>query len=150
MNFLRNLFRKKITNLVAEKTTKDQKQAIKELMEDLKNEYSIEDRIKASNELGELKNFGEADVVSALALAAKKAAMQWETKRATIAAMHGVRPEQINVQPIADDSRVTIAAVKALRKLASHNDETARKSKAVLVDIRKSIKNTELLKKIEF
>jgi hypothetical protein len=35
------------------------------------------------------------DVAAALAAAGKKAAMQFEVKRMTIATMHGVRPDQI-------------------------------------------------------
>ena len=138
------------SNLKTEEITEAQKAAIEKLLEDLGNEFNIEGRIKASEELGELNNFGEVDVVSALASASKKAAMAWEVKRMTAATMHGVRPEQIVVESHADDSRVTIAAIKALRKLANRKDETGKKSKAALVDIRKSIKNAELSRKIVF
>jgi hypothetical protein len=147
MDFLRNLFGRK-RSAPPEEITEAQKAAIQKLLGDLGNEFDIEGRIKASEELGGLRNFGEADVVSALTSAAKKAVMQWDVKRMTMAARHGVRPEQIDVRPHADDSRVTIAAAKALRKLANRKDETGKKSKAALEDIRKSIRSTELSRKI--
>ncbi len=89
-------------------------------------------------------------MISSLVSAAKNAAMQWEVKRMTMAVMHGVSPEQIEVLPNADDSRVTFAAVKVLRKLAKRRDDTGWKSKVALEDIRKSIKDAELRRKIGF
>lgn len=150
MDFLRNLFGKKQSEQpTAEETTAaPSSEVIEKLLEDLRNEHDIEARVRASEELGELKSFGEKDVVSALVSAAKEAAMQWEVKRMTVAAMHGVRPEQIEVQPHADDSRVTIAAVKALHNLANRKDDIGKKSEAALEDVRRSIKIAELAKKI--
>lgn len=150
MDYLSNLLNKKETTPLMKEINEVQKMPIDKLLEDLGNEFNIEGRIRASEEMGKLKYFGDEDVVSALTSAAKKAAMQWEIKRMTIASMHGVRPEQVDVKPYADDSRVSVAAVKALRKLASREDEAGRKSWAALENIRKDITNTELLKKISF
>ena len=124
--------------------TDAQRAQIEELLENLGNEYDIEGRIRASEELSSLANFGSLDVTSGLASAAKKAAMQWEVKRGSIAMMHGVRPEQIQVQPHVDDSRVAVAAAQALRKLATRRDGVGKSSKAALEDLRASIKNAEL------
>ncbi len=150
MNFLSNLFKKDESAQPTKEITEAQKAAIVELLKDLRNEYNIEARIKASEELGKLRSFGEKDVISSLVSAAKNAAMQWEVKRMTMAVMHGVSPEQIEVLPNADDSRVTFAAVKVLRKLAKRRDDTGWKSKVALEDIRKSIKDAELRRKIGF
>ncbi|MFS8084685.1 MAG: hypothetical protein ACMG6H_03580 [Acidobacteriota bacterium] len=124
--------------------TDAQRAEIEKLLQDLGNEYDIEGRIKASEELALLESFGSFDVTSGLASAARKAAMQWEVKRGTMAMMHGVRPEQIHVQPHADDSRVAVAAAHALRKLAKRKDGVGKSSKAALEDLRASIKNAEL------
>jgi hypothetical protein len=123
---------------------------IRRLLDDLKNENNIEAGVKVAEALGEVKNFGEEDVVSALASAAVKAAQQWEVQRMTVAMMQGVRPEQIIVYPHADASRITIAAVTTLRKLAGRKDDVGQKAKGALQDIRKSIRNPELTKKMGF
>ena len=119
-------------------------------MKDLNNEHNIEARIKASEELGKLKSYGTIDVVSALGSAGKNAAMQWTVKRMTVAMMQDVRPEQIQINPHADDSRVTIAVVRVLRTLAKRNDENGRQAKITLQDIRNSIDDSELVRKIRF
>jgi len=128
----------------AAEITDAQKAQIERLLENLGNEYGSEGRSRASEELSSLANFGSLDVTSGLSAAAKKAAMQWEVKRGTIAMMHGVRPEQIQVQPHVDDSRVAVAAAQALRKLAKRRDGVGKTSKAALEDLRSSIKNAEL------
>jgi hypothetical protein len=146
LSFLRKLFGPQDPAAQAQKLireTEAQKAALERLLQDLSNEYNIEGRIKASEKLGELKSFGEMDVVSALTSAAKDAAVKEEEKRRILAAVHNVRPEQIGVRSHADNSRVTIAAVKTLRKLARRTDDTGRNSQAALEDIKRSFKEAE-------
>ena len=118
------------------------------ILESLKNEYDIENQVQAAETLGRMKNFGETNVVSELAAAAIKAARKWEAQRMTMAMMHGVRPQQIVVQPHVDATRVTVAAVQALRKLASRKDEVSQKAKQALGEVRNSVKNAEVARKI--
>jgi hypothetical protein len=126
----------------------DQKATLEKLIDDLGNEYDIEGRIKAAGELGTTKEFGDIDVAAVLAAAGIKAAMQFESKRMGIAMMHGVRPDQIDVKPHVDDSRVTSAVASALRKLASRRDDAGQKSKAALADLKSSIKNAEVRRRV--
>jgi hypothetical protein len=126
----------------------DQKVAIEKLFGELGDEYNIEGRIQAAEQLGATKQFGDMDVATALADAGKRAARQFESKRMTIAMMHSVRPEQIDVKPHVDDSRVTSAVVKVIRKLASRKDDTGAKSRAALEDLKASIKSVEIRSRV--
>lgn len=128
--------------------TEDQKAAIAELLGDLGNERDIEGRINAAEQLGAQKQLGDMDVAAALAVTGKEAAMQFEVKRMTIATMHGVRPDQIDVKPHSDDSQVTSAVVRVLRKMASRKDDTGPKAKAALEDLKASIKSAEIRSRV--
>ena len=74
--------------------------------------------------------------------------MKFEVKRMTIASMRGVRPEQIEVMAHADDSRVTTASVKALRRLASHTDQVGARSKAAIETLTASIRSPEIRRRV--
>ena len=148
MNFLSKLFgpkdpeseKESPSSHPTEEITEAQKAAIEKLLEDLRNEDNIEGRIKASEELGKLTNFGDKDVVSALAAAAKNAALKSEVGRMTLAHMQGCRPDQIVFRPHADHSRVTNAAINSLVKLSSRKGEIGKRSKDAVDDVRRSIK----------
>ena len=155
MSFLRKWFgtsrpadRTKVNVASASPLAEEQKAVMEKLFAELGNEYDIEGRIKAAEQLGAIKQFGDLDVAAALAAAGKRAARQFEAKRMTIAMMHSVRPEQIDVKPHVDDSRVTAAVIKVLRNLTSRKDETGPKSKAALEDLRASIKSPEIRNRI--
>lgn len=124
--------------------TEAQKATIDRLLGDLANEDNIEGRIRAAEQLGAEKHFGETDVPAALSSAGKKAAMQFEAKRMGIAMMHGVPPTRISVKPHVDDSRVTSTVVNTLRKLASRKDRTGIQAKAALADLKASLKSAEI------
>jgi hypothetical protein len=122
----------------------DRKTAIQALLAELGDENNIEGRISAARQLASLPVSGDPDVPAALAAAGKKAAMQFEVKRMSIAMMHGVRPSQIDVKPHADDSRVAAAAVDTLRKIASRKGPTNDQAKAALRDLAASIKSDDV------
>jgi len=125
-----------------------QKQELAGLLSSLNKEFDIEGRIRAAERLACLTEFAESDVVAALSEAGRKAAMQFEVKRMTIAAKHRVQPAQIQVQPIADDSRVTVAAVKSLRKLGMRKDTIGSRAQAALDQLRSSIKSSEIRNRV--
>jgi hypothetical protein len=126
----------------------EQKIALEKLLGELGNEYNIEGRIAAAEQLVATKQFGDMDVAAVLAAAGKKAARQFEQKRMMIAMMHNVRPDRIDVKPHVDDSRVTSAVVNVLRKLSSRKDHTGPKSKAALEDLKTSITSAEIRSRV--